>query len=365
MKTVSQDCIIEKAVQHFEYVAKNIASHINVRDENIYPQPSTFLTTHYICMKVAGFDDIDFDTLTAVSGASALFFDTLTAVSGASALFAYFPNDFMPKYALLHIGISKRIEQATGFGWDWLNPSSPEECFEFIKESIDSGKPVKSTYFEDILFSGYSERDGNKRVYGMTDGADYFIHWFNWKTFSKWFSEWGDSGLGRFTGLKETMTPKEIAIRFLEDLVRWSEEPPQQVIEEYPGAKFGLEGIEQYAIDCGSMDKFSDWRACHDINPQWITRRSTSHYLKKIIDEQILDQVLDEYLLRSSTLYLDAYKSWREFYNLLGHPAPEKNGENKEIRMRGSNAVKNALILERKALSEISAGLKKLGETAS
>jgi len=345
MKAKSGVHIIEDAVRQFEYVAGNVASHNNVRDENIYPQPSTYLTTHYICMKVAGFNEVDFDTL--------------TAVSGASALFSYFPQDFMPKYAHMHIGISKRIEQATGFGWEWLTPRSPEECFEIIKDSNDTGKPVQASYYEDILFAGYGAKDGKRKVYVMTDGAEYFIHWFNWKTFTKWFNDWGDSGIGRYAGQKSTLPGKEIASRFIKDLIHWSVKPPQKVIDEYPGAKFGLEGIEQYANDCADIGKFSDWRACHDINPQWITRKSTAKFLKRIAEEQLLNPELEQCLLRSSELYYEAYHSWREFYNLLGHVAPKKNGTNKRVRLKGSEAVKKALSFESEALAEISTGLKK------
>ena len=170
--------LLEASINQFDYVVKNIASHSNVLDNSIYPQPSTYLTTHYICMKVAGFD-IDYDIL--------------TTISGASGLFAYKPDDFTPKYAHLHINIDKRIEQATGFGFEWLAPKTADECFNMIKDSINNNKPVKSTMYENVLFAGYSDNENiNKRkIYLLTDGADYYSEWGSWNAFFYWFKEWG------------------------------------------------------------------------------------------------------------------------------------------------------------------------------
>ena len=50
-----------------------------------YPQPCVYLQMHYVEMHTTGWQTVDFDTL--------------VAVSGASALFAYQPGEFRPKYA--------------------------------------------------------------------------------------------------------------------------------------------------------------------------------------------------------------------------------------------------------------------------
>ena len=343
MNPDSNTRVVKDAMLHFEYVKKNIASHASVLDEKIYPQPSTYLTTHFVCMRVAGFDEVDFDNL--------------TAISGASALFGYEPGEFMPKYAHLNIGISKRIEQATGFGWERFQPRTAKECYRFIKESVDANRPVTSTFYEDILFTGYEENNGKPQVHVMTDGADYFVMWFGWKAFNRWFKEWGDSGLGRHTGRKEPLPEREVAIRVITDLVEWSTDPPENVLKEYPRATFGLAGIEKYADDCENVEKFDDWRACHDINPQWITRNSTAIYLASTAERGLFDGEVNGSLLRSSALYKDAYGHWREFYKLLGHVAPKDNGRKRDIRARGAESVRKALGAEKDALKELSAAL--------
>ena len=329
--------VIEDAEKQFKHVSEHIASHTHVLNEQIYPQPSTYLTTHYICMQLAGFYDIDFDTL--------------AAISGASALFAYFPGDFMPKYAHLHIGISKRIEEATGFGWERSFPDSPDACFDWIVESVESGRPVRGTFYEEILFAGYQADKKEKKVFVMSDGADYYAHWFGWKDFSNWFRDWNEPGIGRYSGRKEALRPEEIQKRFLKDLVEWADHPPGRVVNEYPGARFGLQGIKQYAVDCADTYKYSDWSACHDINPQWSVRRSTALYLERIAVGSHFKLKAGENLITAAKLFHKAYGQWREFYKLLGHGAPDENGTNRKIRSRASECIFGAYELERDAIA--------------
>ena len=328
--------IVDDAEKQFKHVSKRVASHMHVLDEKVYPQPSTYLTTHYICMQLAGFREVDFDTL--------------AAVSGASALFAYFPGDFMPKYAHLHIGISKRIEEATGFSWERISPNTPEECFDWIVESVETGRPVRGTFYEEILFAGY-ESGNEKQVFVMSDGADYYIHWFGWKDFSNWFRDWIDSGVGRYAGRKETLPAVKVQKRFLKDLVEWAYQPPEKVVAEYPGAKFGLLGIRQYAVDCADTYKFSEWSACHDINPQWTVRRSTALYLEKIASRSGFDTMSQRKLQAAAELYHKAYGHWREFYALLGHGAPDEHGQDNKIRSQAAQSVMRAYESEEEAIS--------------
>ncbi len=340
--------IINDAIDHFNYLVNHVASHTNVLNNNIYPQPSTYLTTHYICMKVAGFENIDFDFL--------------TVISGASALFAYEPNEFMPKYAHMHIDIDKRIEEATGFGWEWLVPDTADECFDMIKESIDHEKPVKSTLYENILFVGYIDNENKKKrkFYVLSDGASYFNDWVNWKAFFHWFKEWGKTGLGRFTKRMDTLPEKEIATRFLNDLVNWADEPPEEVKKQYPKAIFGLKGMEEYANDCGNTQKYKDWRACHDINPQWVTIQSSAIFLKKLVDDNIFNADTNLHLKKSSELFMSSYQNWRIFYHYLGHVAPQKAGKNKNNRKNGASAIRKALAYEEQAINEIRTGIQLL-----
>ncbi len=68
--------------------------------------------------------------------------DTLAAVSGDSALFAYQPQTFMPEYANLHIGTDNRIASATGFRYEWVPIEGPDDAWQVLRESLDSGRPI-------------------------------------------------------------------------------------------------------------------------------------------------------------------------------------------------------------------------------
>jgi hypothetical protein len=339
--------LLEDAINQFDHLERNIASHANVLDDNIYPQPSTYLTTHYVCMKIAGF---------------AIYYDVLTAVSGASALFAYKHDDFMPKYAHLHIGIDKRIEQATGFGWEWLSPQTADECFSMIKNSIDSNKPVKSTLYENILFAGYTDSGDiqKRKLYVLSDGAEYYNDWVPWHAFIHWFKEWGHTKIGRYTQRTDPLSKKEIAVRVLNDLVQWSTEVPEAIKNHYPEAAFGLDGINKYANDCEDINKHKDWKVCHDINPQWITRNSTAVYLKSLVDENIFNHNIAIHLDRSSDLYKKAFSEWRIFNNYLGYLVSKRTGRNKSNRMNGAIAVRKALEYEKQAINEIRTVIKQI-----
>ncbi len=334
--------VLQNVVREFEHVANNIASHSNVHNTNIYPQPCTYLTTHYVCMKAAGYVDIDYDVL--------------AVVSGSSALFGYEPNEFMPKYANLHIDIAERIARATGFGWERPSADSPAECYDIIRESIEDSKPVKAVCAEYILFTGFDDSKG-KGVYVLSDGADYWNSWVSWEMFSEWYEDWSHIRLGRYSGEEAQCSDEEVAVEVLKNLCNWARTPPDVVQNEYPNATFGLEGIERYASDCKNMEKYPDWRACHDINPQWVTRNSTAVYLEKICQEKTFDYGITEQLLKASNLYRRAYESWKEFYGVLGDDAPGDAGKNKRNRVSAADFVLEALEHEKSALGFIAKAL--------
>jgi hypothetical protein len=157
--------LLEEAVAAFEHITQNVASHKNVLDEEVYPQPSVYLVSHLVCMRAAGWRDISFDTL--------------AAVSGASALFAYEPGTFMPKYANLAIGMDERIAEATGFGWAWVPFDGAEEAWTLLKRGVDAGRPLKGWHAENVVFAGYqnAETPEERRVFAMTDGPEYYAKW--------------------------------------------------------------------------------------------------------------------------------------------------------------------------------------------
>ena len=52
-KTIVKEIVLRNAVNEFEHIAGNIASHANVENDNIYPQP-------YTCKKCFGIGEESF-----------------------------------------------------------------------------------------------------------------------------------------------------------------------------------------------------------------------------------------------------------------------------------------------------------------
>jgi len=352
--------VLENAVKAFKD-AQKAASHGNVaQPAEVYPQPSAYLYTHYICMRAAGWDDVDFDTL--------------AAVSGSSALFAYDPTTLMPKYANLHIGMDQRIADATGFGFEWLRFGSEEEAWQLIKQTIDSGRPAKAHYWEDMLFVGYQDagRKEDRKAYVMGDPFPGPGVWWTWTQFGEWVDDYckkfKQCELGRHTKRVRKVAAKAVALRVLQDAVAWSTTPPAAVKNASPKARFGLAGIEAYANDVADVDgkpkayfKEPAWLGCHAINPQWTARNSTGVYLERLAGTKTFGKKVNAHLVAASKTYKVAYTAWQAFYQQLGHAAPKNAWSTKNRRLAGAAAVRDALEHEKAAIDHLRRALAAAG----
>ncbi|MBT3269949.1 hypothetical protein HN371_22570 [Candidatus Poribacteria bacterium] len=307
-----------------------------------YLQPCVYLSLHLVQMREAGWDDIDYDHI--------------AAVSGASALFAYEPDSFDPKYANLSIGMDDRIADATGFGYAWTPFSGAEGAWRAIVQSVDAGRSVKGWDWENILFAGYEDagESAERRVYAMTDGPGTYSKWLTWEEFGSWVArieEWGVGKLGSHTERVPTRPAGDIAARVLGDLVAWSDESPQHLREKYPDATFGLAGIELYAEHCADMEQFEDFGSCHGINPLWCHRNSSAAYLRRVADEDVFAEATDERLTTAANEFRAAYLYWKQFGLHLTHGGSEGAGTSKEHREEGASALRKALAHEKAALA--------------
>jgi hypothetical protein len=341
---MGRSVLLESVANDFRSFTDDLASHQIVFADTVYPQPCVYLVMHLIEMRAAGWTDVDFDTV--------------SAVSGASALFAYEPGEFMPKYANLHIDMDRRIAEATGFGYEWVPFEDVDAAWPIIKESIDSGRPLKGWYWENLLIGGYDEAPEreDRRVFVMADGPDTVAEWWPWPKFVAEMSDWPHR-FGRFSRRANPLPPRETAVRVMRDLVAWSVEPPKAVQREFPEAKFGLEGMGSYAADCADTAAYEDWSACHDINPQWTLRNSTAVYLERVAHAGLFPPGVSEEVARAAREYRAAYAATREFYDELGHGAPSNAGRTKARRLAGSSAVRRALEHERAAVSTLAEAL--------
>jgi hypothetical protein len=330
-----------------------VASHINVMEpENTHPQPHPYITTHTVCMRAAGWCDTGFDTV--------------MTVSGAGLLFAYDPKSMMPKYAHLFLEPDSRIAEATGFGWEWLAFEDEDEAWMAIRETIDSGRPAKAHFWEEMLFAGYRDTTHreNRRVFVMGDPFPGPGVWWSWLEFVAWChkcSEWKLAEIGRHTRRVRRVARRTVAAQIIRETVAWSKNPPLPIRRKLPEALFGLEGIRQYADDVEARPKryFGEgaWLGCHAINPQWTARSSTAVYLDDLARRAVFRKRVSEQISEAADKYRLAYLSWLEFYRLLGHIAPKSAWNSKKRRREGAAAVRRALEHEKAAIGDLKKAL--------
>lgn len=341
--------LLERAVAAFDHMQRHVASHKDWGEGMYpYPQPCVYLQMHLVEMQTAGWD-VDFDTL--------------AAVSGASALFAYQPGEFMPKYANLLIGMDRRIAEATGFGYEWVPFQNAEQAWQIIKEAVDSGRVAKGWDWESCAFCGYQEADEpeGRKVYAIGDGPGTFATWWTRGEFAEWLDrimQWKQNRLGRHTARVPTKPPREVARRVMRDLVAWSTDPPEACTKRFPQATFGLAGIERYADDCADVEAFPDWTMCHDINPQWTLRHSTGVYLGRVADGGLFPQPAARHIAQAAAAYRSAAESWHQAYGLLGHGATEGQRRDPKRRRRAAALIRQALEHERGGIAEIEKALR-------
>jgi hypothetical protein len=334
--------LLQDVVDGWQRLTDNSSGHVAIVDGVRYEQPYVYLVTHLVEMWAAGWQEADFDTL--------------AAVSGASALYGYQPRDFTPKYAHLMVGPDERIAEATGFGYEWVGWEGAEECWRVLKQTLDSGRPAKGWDWENCLFAGYqdAERPEGRQVFMMADGPDTFCQWRTWAQFLEWaerVSNWGQKSLGRHTKRVAALPEQEVAQRVIRDLVAWAEAPPAHVGERLGEATLGLAGIERYAADCADVETYDTWTACHDINPQWTLRRSTAVYLERVAG--LFPAAAGAKLRASAEEYHAAFSAWQGFYDLLGHGAPKDAGKDPERREAGAELARDWSAHESAAVGEL------------
>lgn len=340
---VEAPVLLRKAVGAFAEINVTGTHEVLVGAE-VYVQHYVLLSATWVLMRTAGWDDADFDTL--------------AAVSGASALFGYQPGEFMPKYAHTRVAPHERIEAATGFGWEWVPFNDLEGAWEVVKASIDSGKPLFGWDWENLVIAGYrgAEAPADRLVFAMADGPSTYGKWWSWKEFDEWVTrmlKWGTKRVGRHTMRVQARPAREVALRILRDLVTWSEAPPDTVVNAWPKATWGLAGMAKYADDCEDTGAHEDWGLCHPTNPQIFIRNSTSVYLAGVAQSDVLPDAARADVRAAAAGYRAAYVAWRELYELLGHGAADGAGKEPACRRKGAGIVRRALEHERSAIAKL------------
>ncbi|MHC4718635.1 MAG: cysteine peptidase family C39 domain-containing protein, partial [Planctomycetota bacterium] len=337
-----KEALLKEAVAAFEHITTKVASHKDWSDGVYpYPQPCVYLVAHLVCMLTAGWKDADFDTL--------------AAVSGASALFAYEPETFMPKYANLMIGMDERIAEATGFGFEWVRFDGVEGAWGVLTESIDSGRPATGWHAEHLVFAGYRDarKPARRKVFAMTDGPEHYARWWTWKEFADWAGKASRGQMGRHGKRVRQAAARKVARRVAADLLTWSDNPPEPCRRRFPKAKFGLAGMAAYADDCADVARFKDWAMCHGINPQWTVRNSSAVYLRRVARDGVFPEKVSTHLASAADAYQGAFAAWHEAYGLLGHGATKRQRRDKSRRQAAADLIRQGIAREKTALAAL------------
>lgn len=345
---MAAEVLLEGVVDDWKRLTNDLSGHEIVVGDLVYVQPHVYLVAHLVEMWAAGWDDMDFDTL--------------AAVSGASALWGYQPKEFMPKYAHVTVDIDERIATATGFGYEWVSWDGAEGAWVALCANIDAGMPLKGWDWENCMFAGYrtAEKAEDRQVFMMADGPGTLAEWRTWEQYMEWVNRMGDwkqNSYGRHTGRVPALPAKDIALRVIRDLVAWSTEPPSNVSERFSEAVFGLAGIEAYARDCGDMETYEDWGICHGHNPMWTMRNSTAVYLEGVVEAGLLPEEPTSHVAGAAEHYRECFTAWDGFYELLGHSCAEGAGKNPETRVAGSALARQWLGSETAAVGELKVAL--------
>ncbi|MBN1510147.1 MAG: hypothetical protein JW955_25090 [Sedimentisphaerales bacterium] len=328
--------LIEDAERIFQEVLREIERHDYVRRSYIY--------TRLVCMRAAGWDDADYETL--------------MPVSGYGLTFAYHPDDHSEAHFRAPPGTDQRIARATGFGWEWLHLDDIEEYWQTLKGTIDSGRPVHAPHIEEVLFVGYQEAETKsaRRVRPMA--IPVFINegtWWSWKQFQEWFTEFGGP-IGRFTGQVDKLDDKEVAIEVMKTLVAMAYGDPRSDDPEFAEVVWGLAGIDAFANDIADLSlrerRFcSGWFGCHDSNPQWTARQLTGRYLQE--SSKHFDGAAARLMREAAQEYAAAHRAWVTWNEQLGDVSPRHAWRDKDHRLAGARAVRETLEHERRAVETI------------
>ncbi len=342
-----QQVVLEDVVKLFDVVWD---------ESKQYSEPRSYIHTQLVCMRAAGWKDVDYPTAMTVSG------------FGPS--FAYHPK------VLAHYGApqgcDERIADATGWGFRWTQTKTVDEAWGLIKKTLDAGKPVRTPWLEEMIFVGYQDatKKADRKVLALCIPFAHPAQWWTWEQLQEWHeSDCSGHGLLSWHTQRVRKLPvKESAAQVMKMMVQFARNDPRANDDWSKGVKWGLEGIEAYAADIADMSKSgkkdvyfqAGWLGCHNIYPQVSGRLAAPAYLQRVAGE--FPDKVRAHILAAAAEYEAAGKAWREWETHLGRPAPEGAWDDPDHRRAGAAAVRQAAEHEKAAVSKIKKALAEAGQ---
>ena len=345
-KKKSREVLLQSVVEEFK------TGTVDGVDEWMFAGPNILFYLYYLQAHAAGWHEMDMATV--------------VATSGAAGLFGYQRGDYLPKYAFHAVGPDLQTARATGFGYEHLTFSDAEEAWQILKESIDTGRPLKAPDWEGILYVGYRDavRPGNRKVFGLSNEPGDVCGWLTWAEWEDWAKRlvsWNQNGLiGRHTRRIRPAAARKTALRIMSDLVKYSRQAPGNWAKTQPNAIWGLAGMEASAADCANTRDLPKFDMCHPINPQWATRRCTAVYLGRTAKAGVFPQKVTKHVRAASAAYFAAYHSWVVAHYQIGWGAIGVD-KTKAYRQAAAEAVRQAVAHEKAAIAAVKKSLKVAG----
>jgi RNA polymerase sigma-70 factor (ECF subfamily) len=312
----------------------------------------TNLLMRLVCLRAAGAQDVDYETLVMLSG------------NGTS--FAYDRDNYGVMYQPPDdpATTEQRLVDGTGCGFEWLpRVRSAQEAWPIIVQTLDGGRPLQAQWLDDFVIAAYrDDADPMKRgVYALGKWGP--PRWMGWAELDEWARDFGR--FGRATG--QAVTRKDLSRLVLERAVQWSRGDGRADVEWMKGAAFGLGGMEAYANDLADVTLGPDafqaaWLACHAANRQSSGRQCASIWLARLATAS--GEPMATHLRQASELYRQAYESWTQFRRILGTLPGEPQAialdarwRDPDARARAAALIQQAANLERQAVAEIAQSL--------
>jgi hypothetical protein len=337
------EVILERAVEAFAQVWKEVRR---------YWQPRSWAQAQLVCMRTAGWEDVDYETIMTVSG------------FGPS--FSYHPSGLWWAQYVPPQGCDRRIAQATGFGYEGIWCQTAEDYWQALKETIDDGKSVHAPYLEDMVLVGYREAHNrvDRKVKPLAPVGVEPDSWWTWRDFKEWFAEESHGFLGRHTARVQQAPLRQSATTVLETIEKLSHADSRAESPDWAGVRWGLDGLRAYASDVGDVSRsgvpdqyfYSGWMGCHAIYPQISGRTCTAVYLQRLGEAGVFHQEVNARILAAAQEYLAARAAWGEYERHLGNRVIAEVGNGwmiEERRLAGTAAIRQAIEHEEAAIAEV------------
>jgi hypothetical protein len=312
----------------------------------------TDLLMRTACLRAAGADGVDYETLVMLAG------------HGTS--FGYHPTKYLVMYNPPDDpkATDERLVKGTGCDWEWLPKfTDAEAAWKALKSSINEGIPLEAVYYDHYIFCGYRDSNHSEDRAVYTIGGWRPTGWMDWKDFTAWVQEFGR--LGRYKGVVDRTPTREMAEQLLGRMVEWAKGDGRPGMEWMKEAKTGWAGLETYAADVANTDKSpydfdGGWLGCHCINRQTSGRAGAVKWLRRVAGE--FPDAAAAHLRGAADEYAQAVKAWSEFRTHLGATEGLEEAKRQwakpENRAAGAAAIRRAMEHEKAGMARIEQALR-------